>query len=98
MVVSKMNRMVVLACIENEIAIQERHGGVNQKWSQDNKTIVSSKYQTAICVKDSGNVPICVKKEKAFGHLCYLQSSVSVFTPQLSGNKKENEPHIFNYR
>ena len=92
---------MALACIENEIAIQERHDDVNQKWLQDNNTIVSSKYQTAICVKDSGNVPVCVKKEKAFRHgihLCYLQSSVSVFTPQLSGNKKENEPHMFNYR
>ena len=94
MIVSKMNNMV-LTNIENVIAIQDRRDDESQKWLQDSNTIVSSNpnNQTVICVKDPGNVPVCVKKEKAFRHgihLCYLQSSVSVFTPQLSGNKKEN--------
>ena len=80
MIVSKMNKMV-LACIESEIVIQERRGDDSQKWLQHNNTIVSSKYQTVICVKD--NVPVCVETSGHGNHLCCLQSSVSVISPQL---------------
>ena len=83
MIVSKMNKLV-LACIESGIVIQDRRGDDSQKWLQDSNTILSSKYQTVICVKDPGNVPVCVKKASGHGnHLCCLQSSVSVTTPQL---------------
>ena len=83
MIVSKMNKMV-LACVGSEIVIQERRGNDSQKWLQDSNTIVSSKNHTVICVKDPGNVPVCVKKSSGHGnHLCCLQSSVSVTTPQL---------------
>ena len=83
MIVSKMNKMV-LACIENGIVIQERLGDDSQKWLQDSNTIVSSKYQTVMCVKDPEHVPVCVKKASGHDvHLCSLQSGVSVTTSQL---------------
>ena len=86
MIVSKMNKMV-LACIESGIFIQDRRGDDIQRWLQDSNTIVSSKYQTVICVKDPGNVPVCVKKASGHEmHLCSLQSSVSVTAPQLLAN------------
>ena len=83
MIVSKMNKRV-LACIGSEIVIQDRRGDDSQKWLQDNNTIVNSEHQTVICVKDPGNVPVCMKKASGHGnHLCCLQSSVSVTSPQL---------------
>ena len=84
MIVSKMNCKMVLACIESGIVIQDRRGDDSQKWSQDSNTIVSPKCKTVICVKDPENVPVCVKKASGHEiHLCSLQSSVSVSTPQL---------------
>ena len=83
MIVSKMNKKV-LACIGSGIVIQDRLGDDSQKWLQDSSTIVSSIDETVICVKDPGNVPGCVKKASGHEiHLCSLQSSVSVTTPQL---------------
>ena len=94
MIVSKMNKMV-LACIESEIVVQERRGDDSQKWLQNSNTIVSSKYQTVICVKDPGNVPVCVKKASGHGnHLCCLQSSVSVITSQLLADYKTNPLYL----
>ena len=90
MIVSKMKKKV-LACIKSEIVIQDRSGDDHQKWSQDSNTIVSSKYQTVICVKDPGNVPVCVKKASRHGnHLCCLQSSVSITTLQLLANQNNH--------
>ena len=94
MIVSKMNRMV-LACIESDIVIQERRGDESQKWLQHNSTIVSSKYQSVICVKGPENVPVCVKKASGHGyHLCCLQSGVSVTTSQLLADYKTNPLYL----
>ena len=82
MIVSKMNRNLVLACDfknnENKIFIKERHGDESQKWSVQNNKIVSLKHQTIMCVQKQEHSLICVRNmAESKNEMCYLQPSVS---------------------
>lgn len=81
MIVSKMNRNLVLACDfknnENKIFIQERHGDESQKWSVQNNKIVSLKHQTIMCVQKQEHSLICVgNMAESKTEMCCLQPSV----------------------